>query len=90
MCYYVYVLSSLKDGCFYIGFTNNLKKRFSQHNSGQVLSTKSRRPFKVIYYEAHTSKKDAKRREQYFKSTKGKSTLRQMLRNALDQKKGGF
>jgi hypothetical protein len=39
-----------------------------------------------MYYEAHTSKKDAKRREQYFKSTKGKSTLRQMLRNALDQK----
>ncbi|MFA6437140.1 MAG: GIY-YIG nuclease family protein [Candidatus Paceibacterota bacterium] len=86
MCYYVYVLRSLKDGCFYIGFTNNLKRRFSQHNSGQVKSTKSRRPFKIMYYEAHTSKKDAKRREQYFKSTKGKSTLRQMLRNALDQK----
>jgi len=84
MCYYVYVLRSLKDDCFYIGFTNNLKRRFSQHNSGQVQSTKSRKPFKIMYYEAHTSKKDAKRREQYFKSTKGKSTLRQMLRNALN------
>jgi len=48
-----------------------------------VLSTQNRTPFKLLYYEAHLSKKDALRRENYFKTTKGKTTLRQMLREAL-------
>ena len=83
--YYVYALLSLRDKKFYIGFTNNLKRRVSEHNSGKNLSTKSRRPLKLIYYEAHLSKTDAARRERYFKTTKGKSTLKQMLRDSLEK-----
>jgi putative endonuclease len=48
---------------------------------------KSRVPLKLIYYEAHTSKEDALRREKYFKSSPGKRTLNQMLRNTLSQLK---
>jgi len=81
--YYVYVLLSLKDKKFYIGFTNDLKRRLKEHDSGKNISTKSRRPLKLIYYEAHLSKADAERRERYFKTTKGKSTLKQMLRESL-------
>jgi len=81
--YYVYVLLSLKDKKFYIGFTNDLKKRLKEHNSGNNISTKSRLPLELIYYEGHLSKKDTARREKYFKTTKGKSTLRQMLRDSL-------
>ncbi|MFQ5714412.1 MAG: GIY-YIG nuclease family protein [Candidatus Scalinduaceae bacterium] len=44
------------------------------HLSGKNLSAKSRRPFKLIYYEALLSKEDAQRREKYFKTIKGKST----------------
>jgi hypothetical protein len=32
--YYVYVLRSEKDGKFYVGYTNNVRKRLEQHNSG--------------------------------------------------------
>ncbi len=81
--YYVYVLLSQKDKKFYIGFTNDLKRRLKEHNSGKNISTKSRLPLKLIYYEAHLSKADAARRERYFKTTKGKSTLKQMLRESL-------
>jgi len=81
--YYVYVLLSLKDNKFYIGLTSDLKRRLKEHNSGNNTSTKSRLPFKLIYYEAHLSKADAMRRERYFKTTKGKSTLKQMLRDSL-------
>ncbi len=81
--YYTYILLSLKDGNFYIGFTSDLKRRLAEHNSGKNISTKPRRPLKLIYYEAHLSKADAERREQYFKTTKGKSTLRQILRESL-------
>jgi putative endonuclease len=81
--HYVYVLLSLKDEKFYIGFTNDLERRLKEHNSGKNISTKSRLPLKLLYYEAHLSKKDAARRERYFKTTKGKSTLKQMLRDSL-------
>ena len=81
--YYVYVLISLKDNKFYIGFTNDLKRRLKEHKSGKNTSTKSRLPLELVYYEAHLSKADAMRRERYFKTTKGKSTLRQMLRDSL-------
>lgn len=61
--YFVYVLVSDLDNKFYIGFTDNVKQRLNDHNSGKVSSTSSRRPFRLFYYEAHLSKLDALRRE---------------------------
>ena len=83
--YFVYVLLSLKDQKFYIGFTSNLENRLKDHHAGRNTSTKSRRPFQLVYYEAHLSKEDAQRRERYFKSTKGKVSLKQMLRASLNE-----
>jgi len=82
--YYVYVLLSLKDSRFYIGFSEDIDKRLADHRAGRNISTKARRPLELIYYEAHLNKDDAFRREAYFKTTKGKSTLRQMLRKTLE------
>jgi len=81
--WYVYVLRSLKDRMFYIGSTNDLKRRLQQHQRGENTSTAKRLPVELIYFEGHQSKDDALRREKYFKTTKGKVTLRQMLRDAL-------
>ena len=83
--YYTYVLLSLSDKKFYIGYTENVYKRLEQHNNGNNLSTKSRIPLELLYYEAHRSKKDAIRRESYFKSSSGKRTLRKILTDSLDQ-----
>lgn len=83
MQYYVYILKSLKDGRLYIGYTTDLEKRFEEHQNGKVIATKHRRPFERIFYEAYKSSKNAKRREKYFKTSKGKSTLRMMLRSTL-------
>lgn len=78
--FYVYVLQSLKDNKLYIGFTSDLKRRFKEHNNGESKSTKSRKPFELLYYEAHKSERDARRRERYLKTDKGKSDLKQMIR----------
>jgi putative endonuclease len=81
--FYVYVLWSYKDKKFYIGYSNNIDRRILEHKSGANTSTAKRLPIRLIFFEAYLSKKDALRRESYFKTTKGKITLRQMLKNTL-------
>ena len=65
--FYVYILKSKKDGNLYTGSTNDLKRRFQEHNDGKVFSTKNRGPFSLIYYEAYFSEKDARERESNLK-----------------------
>ena len=82
--YYVYVLTIEKDGRFYTGSTNDLKRRLDEYNAGKVGSTKRRKPFKLIYYEACIDEKDARKREKYLKSGMGKKYIRNRLKNYLD------
>lgn len=77
--YYVYILKSINFNFIYVGFTLDLKRRFLEHNNKQELSTKHYAPFELIHYEAYKNIKDAKRREEYLKTTKGKTTLKVML-----------
>lgn len=55
------------DRCGYIGSTNNLKKRFGEHNSGKVFSTRLRKPLVLVYYEAYRNETDARMRESNLK-----------------------
>ncbi|OGD53450.1 excinuclease ABC subunit C [Candidatus Beckwithbacteria bacterium RBG_13_35_6] len=81
--YFVYILLSLKDNNLYIGFTSNLKQRLYQHAQGQVISTKYRKPIKLLYYEAFINKVDAKKRERFLKSGSGLRFLKKQLVNTL-------
>ena len=69
----------------YVGFTKNLKVRFQQHNSKEGLSTKHYAPFELVHYEAYRNEKDAKRKEEYLKTTKGKTALRTMLKECFKE-----
>jgi len=73
----------MKDMNFYTGYTKDLKLRFEQHNKGLVESTKARRPFKLIYYEACLNQDDATRREKYLKLYHGKMFLYRRLKSYL-------
>ena len=81
--YYTYVLHSRKDKKFYVGFTNDLKLRFEQHNKGHVESTLNRRPLELIYYEACLDQDDAIKREKYLKSHHGKMFIKKRLKSYL-------
>lgn len=81
--FYTYVLLSEKDNKLYTGSTGDLRKRFKEHNSGHNFSTKGRRPFKLIYYEACVNEEDAQAREKQLKSGKGKKYLKQRLKRFL-------
>ena len=77
--YYTYLLKSLKDKKNYTGYTSNLEQRLAEHNAGKVTSTKHRGPFQLIYFEACLHKKDAIKRENYFKTHYGRMFLKKRL-----------
>jgi len=79
--YYTYILRSLIDNKLYSGYTDNLKRRFQDHNSGKVESTKHRKPFILIYYEAYLHQQDATSREKFFKTQWGRNYLKRVLKN---------
>lgn len=81
--WYTYLLQSKKDKRWYTGCTDDLRKRFKQHNDGLVTSTKGRGPFITIYCEACLNKDDAFARERYLKSGMGKRYLKNRLRRFL-------
>ena len=83
MHYYIYILLSIKDKKFYIGFTSDLKNRLSEHARGKVRSTKYRRPLKLIHYEYFIDKADAKAREVFLKSGFGRNQLKESLKRTL-------
>lgn len=82
---YVYVLHSDASKGFYVGFAHDLKKRITEHNKGLNFSTRFHKPWTLIYYEAHTSESDARRREKYLKTTAGDRALHRMLKEKLTE-----
>jgi len=82
--FYVYILQSSKDGKLYVGFTSDLRRRFKEHNAGASRSTKARRPFALVYYEAYVSEKDAKKREHSLKLFgKAREGIKRRIQNSL-------
>jgi putative endonuclease len=76
MPYFTYVLKSELTGSSYVGHTSNLEKRMVEHNIGKSLSTKGKRPWRLVYYEEYTRRSEAISKERYFKSIKGRLELR--------------
>ena len=74
--YFIYILQSLKDQRTYVGYTDNVERRFIQHNSGYVRSTKHRIPFKLLFTENFLTSAEVKKRELYWKSGAGRRKLK--------------
>jgi putative endonuclease len=76
MSYFVYILECA-DKSLYVGCTNNLKKRFKQHNESKCGAhyTKIRRPVNMLYSEIFNTLKEARQREFEIKSWKREKKL---------------
>jgi len=78
--HYVYILRSITDKTkIYKGSTQNLTKRITQHNSGQVPHTSKYKPWKIIYYSVFVNKKKAIQFEKYLKTASGIAFMRKRL-----------
>ena len=81
MNFYVYMLKSKSiKPVTYVGYTNDLKKRISLHNSGKGAKFTRGRKWVLIYKEKFKSKSKAISREYYIKNNR-------VLRNKLKNKK---
>ena len=81
--FYIYVLLSKINNDLYIGYSEDIKRRFAQHNSGEVKATKANKPWKLVYYEAYDNKYDATKRERQLKMHRAKQDLKIQITKSL-------
>ena len=68
MAFFVYILASRKNGTLYVGSTDALIVRISQHRQGLTPGFTSKYGVHdLVWYEAHQSREDAFRRERRIK-----------------------
>ena len=76
--WHVYILLC-GNGDYYKGCTNDLDRRITQHQSGQVESTKQLLPLKLVTYISFTDKSKAYEFEKYLKTGSGRAFLKKHL-----------
>ena len=76
--YTVYAIKSLSRNYIYVWLTNNIERRFSEHNSWKSKTTRPYCPFILIYSECCDTRIMAREREKYFKSWCWKEYLKKL------------
>lgn len=77
--WYVYALENKSKNFIYVGYTNNIQRRFKEHSNGETQSTKAFLPLTLATYVAVPTKAKAKSLEKYFKTGSGKVILKKRL-----------
>ena len=81
---WVYVIKSQMTGRFYIGHTNNLKRRLEDHNRGKSRSVRNRGPFDLVYQEEFQDRSSAIKREKEIKRYKGGNAFKNLISKNTD------
>lgn len=79
MKYIVYILQSLSAKKSYVGVTDNLKRRFKEHNSGKHFYTKRYIPWKIIHTKEYPNFQEARAKEKYLKTTAGRKVMKKIF-----------
>jgi putative endonuclease len=77
--WYVYILRSARDNNLYVGSTDNIERRISEHNLQKVDSTKNRVPLELVAYVAVKNKSKAIELEKYLKTGSGRALLNKRI-----------
>jgi len=81
MRYYVYILKSEKNGKYYIGSTNDIERRMSEHNRGRTRSLVHLRPLRLVCAQGYTTSREARLIEQKLKRLKNKRILERIVQD---------
>jgi putative endonuclease len=77
--YTVYILFSKRLNRYYVGYTNDLVRRLSEHNRQKGKYTDKGIPWEIVYTEEHDDKKDAMDRENFIKKQKSRQFIIQLI-----------
>jgi len=77
--YSVYILYSKSFDRYYVGYTNNIKRRIAEHNRKKGKFTDAGIPWKLIYTENFSAKIEAMKREKFIKSRKSKAYITELI-----------
>jgi len=83
MLFNVYIIQSLIDNSYYIGYTNNLEKRIFQHNKAKTGYTSKKSPWILVYSESFEIKSLAIKREQFLKNQKSSDFIKKLISSRL-------
>jgi putative endonuclease len=84
--FFVYVLRSLQNDSFYVGYTHDLRRRIVEHQSGRSHFTKKRGPWELVYVEVFSTRSEAMKREAEIKGRKSK----RYIKGLVDRSAGGW
>jgi putative endonuclease len=76
----IYAIHDSPSGDIYVGLTNDIERRMSEHKRGNNRSTKNFKNIKLLYTEQCKDYKSARIREKYLKSGCGKEFLKSFLK----------
>ncbi|HUD09548.1 MAG TPA: GIY-YIG nuclease family protein [Patescibacteria group bacterium] len=76
---YVYILQSLVNSRYYIGSTDDIKRRIEKHNSGKSTYTRLTRPFKLMFYQEYPTLTKARQIEYKLKQLKSKQIIERII-----------
>jgi putative endonuclease len=77
--WYVYILENATDEAFYVGITEDLRKRLKKHNAGEVPHTAKHHPWRIKTAIAFTDEARAIDFERYLKSSSGRAFAKKRL-----------
>jgi len=78
------------DGSYYIGQTDNLKRRWREHLSGKGAQwTKTHKPLQIAHFEENSSREEAVAKEKNWKTTAGRRELKKLIASGAARQAGG-
>jgi putative endonuclease len=81
--FYVYIIYSKHLGLYYVGQTDDLKRRITEHKTGRSTFTSRSDDWELIYFEAFTSRKLALNRERKLKPRA--RAFQELLKRIIDK-----
>ena len=91
--HYVYILQSLMTYKYYIGTTNDVARRFIEHNSRLSKSTAPYVPYEIRLVENYLTIEEAYKREKFLKNKKSVKIIKLIIKSSspdVFQKKVGI
>ncbi len=76
---YLYILQSLVNSRYYIGSTEDWKRRLGEHNQGKSRYTRLTKPFRIVFLKSYSTLKEAHGIELELKKLKSRKIIERII-----------